>query len=1678
MATDGVSRLQVVVEGKDETTRVLKGIESGIIRFVGAVSAALATLNVVVFPVKAAATFQKELLNVGKTTDFTDSQLSQLADGLKTLSYRLNVSADDLAKIAAAGGQMGLGSEGVDGILAFTEAASRLSSVLDISADESGNALGRLTNIFKIGIKDAEKISSLLNEVSNKSTADGRDLIDMIQRIGTAGGTLGIKQAAALAATGRDLGLTVETVGTSFNKIFLDLQTKATEIAPILGLPVEEFARIARDDGIGALQMWIAALNKMGSVQRAVLSEQVTGGGRIFALMTSLGKDGASGYEVLARNVRAANEGYDEGTSALREQERVLTGLLAQGQVLQNVFIGVGEAVGRRALPYITQLVRKLQEWAKDPEVTESFDRFATFIGHAADAVIVLVQQVASLSVVMGPLLRFLQVYIALKIVGSVVSTTASLIRQAKAATDAAKAWYMLLTANKQTVQAMAASAREINANNAAAANSGKAAQSVSGAGRIATYLDTALAEKFAVQDRLTGLTAQQAAAEQLLVERTNQRAKVLTQVRAEMDKITSSAKTQAQAAYDAVINAGGTKKAARAAQNDVKASLNRAVLDLKVASSNLEVAYSDSIDRRSSNLKSISTQAAQTKKTLEGLGTAGIVFASLRTTITGAAAAVGTFLTRLLAVGGAVAGVIGLVAFFLDLFGVLDPVIAGMKKILGISDAAATERRRQEQERQTAWAKELRQSDEMLKAYELQKKAKADADKAGISTGVKDQAVLNSSLAAQAEKLRVINGAYLSLSAKGVEIAGSLDFVKLRWEEINKQLAEAKRQYDAVAKKKLEQDVTGTSPYPLSFKVSDTDVKAAKAKVDELASSLDLLGKARGRFEQDATANSQRLEEVTAAAIAQAEQLAPLYDASGLAALRSFEKVLDAQQKLAEATKLRDELAKAGNAPDAADTDKEKYITAAENVRILEQSLSVLTTSYDELRLSSANATVFMANAFPDAAAASIDKVQSLIRILGGVGDGMNTAMEDTKKGLASQAKEIDEQLAAIERNRKSRIMSLASSRMTMNSLKDATNVVNAEAARKSAPLNTQLGNVRAQQQAMELQAKEAEALAAAYNKVDAAQRSTADSGRGLISNFASTAALKALTNQQIAAQRRVEEGAKFNAENIKRLYEEAKGNLASVVADSKRELGSLGQYFNSRNLTLKLATFDSNQSQGNEQYKKFQDSVLESERKRLEAQGLSSERINEQISMLQEMFAWTDKIRQSQQDEARQRLVINELQTQIKDEQQAIAEASRLAAEYAEKARIAQAGGNSQAAAEFATSAAVEAEKAKLATEGLTEKVREFKAEAAKPVVDSGGARFLVSDAEVKSVVESSAKARVEAAQAVEQATAQAAGATEKWATDQTAALTVLQEKAATYQQTLDAIAKLAPQLAGMQEGLAAAVLSKTTGVSDLADDLQSIANTDFRGLDQFATLSEQSKQVSAMEGSIKEVARTYAESVVPAGQAIAKVAADVETSLKAMGDGGNVAFAKMQTAIASTALSGRVDFPGAAAALQAQLKDKTFTANVEFAGTGQAQQHAEGGYIRGPGTGTSDSFLSWLSNGEYVNDAQTTAFFGPSFFSTLKTIARGGRSALSSFATKMAGGVSLPAFAGGGYIGAPVLSASGGAVGLLSEGKGGVIDRVAVDLNAGGDTVSLLGERREVDKLVKALHRMNRG
>lgn len=76
------------------------------------------------------------------------------------------------------------------------------------------------------------------------------------------------------------------------------------------------------------------------------------------------------------------------------------------------------------------------------------------------------------------------------------------------------------------------------------------------------------------------------------------------------------------------------------------------------------------------------------------------------------------------------------------------------------------------------------------------------------------------------------------------------------------------------------------------------------------------------------------------------------------------------------------------------------------------------------------------------------------------------------------------------------------------------------------------------------------------------------------------------------------------------------------------------------------------------------------------------------------------------------------------------------------------------------------------------------------------------------------------------------------------------------------------------------------------------------------------------------------------------------------------------------------------------------------------GNVQGHADGGMIRGPGSGTSDSILSRLSNGEFVIKAAAVSAYGAGLFHALNNM-------------------QLPGFASGGLVASPVRLGGGSGV-----------------------------------------------
>lgn len=417
------SELDVVVKGKDELSPELNRMSSQVIRFVGAISASLAAIRIGSEPVVQAVRYERELANVQKTTNFTRKEIGKLSDSLLEMSKNVDISAKDLATISAAAGQMGLGRFGVEGVVDFTDSVSRMASVLDITAEEAGENIGKIINIFRVPLRNIENAVSSFNQVANNSTAKGEELLDVVRRIGDAAGSLRLDQAIGLAATGLDFGISPEVVGTSMSNIFANMRMKAEALGRLLGISAENFISILQKDGVNALQM---VLEKLRTLRPQVQQEAISklfGGGRISSLVNKMLQD--TNNEVMTRALKNAEQGFQEGTSAIVEQTTVLQTAQAQATMLLNTLSAISmKAVlgdmgtGSSMLADMAYAALQFREALNTPGVQASFDAIYRSVGDMVGAVADAVKWVAQLNVNWENFITLGKFWLSLKLAG------------------------------------------------------------------------------------------------------------------------------------------------------------------------------------------------------------------------------------------------------------------------------------------------------------------------------------------------------------------------------------------------------------------------------------------------------------------------------------------------------------------------------------------------------------------------------------------------------------------------------------------------------------------------------------------------------------------------------------------------------------------------------------------------------------------------------------------------------------------------------------------------------------------------------------------------------------------------------------------------------------------------------------------------------------------------------------------------------------------------------------------------------------------------------------------------------------------------------------------------------------------------------------------------------------
>ena len=301
-AMAGIKRLQNTLhtlrDSTLSTTAKLKSlVGTTALGLTGSISGIKATSGMVMNIADPAIKFESAMADVKKVVDFKSPEgFANLSKDILNLTRTLPMTAEELAAITASGGQLGVAEEDLK---EFTTTIAKMSVAFDMSAQDSGDAMAKLANVYKIPIKDIGNLGDAINELSNSSPAKASDIVSTLGRIGGVAKQFGLTEnaAAALSNSFVSLGKTPEVAGTAINGMLTKLMTadkggkKFQAALKSMGLNAKDLKKAIGQDAQGALTSFLKQIQKLPKEKQ------------MGALVDLFGLDYADDVAVLAGNV-------------------------------------------------------------------------------------------------------------------------------------------------------------------------------------------------------------------------------------------------------------------------------------------------------------------------------------------------------------------------------------------------------------------------------------------------------------------------------------------------------------------------------------------------------------------------------------------------------------------------------------------------------------------------------------------------------------------------------------------------------------------------------------------------------------------------------------------------------------------------------------------------------------------------------------------------------------------------------------------------------------------------------------------------------------------------------------------------------------------------------------------------------------------------------------------------------------------------------------------------------------------------------------------------------------------------------------------------------------------------------------------------------------------------------
>ncbi len=316
-------------------------------------------------PLSAAISMESAMAAVAKTTGIGKQGMAAFSAQLDELAKRLPVAKTGLAKIAATGGQLGVAKKD---LIPFTETVAKMSTAFDMVPDAAADAIGKLSNLYGIPIRQIGKLGDTINELSNNSPARAGEIVDALKRVGGVARQFGLTadQAAALSGAFIAMGSAPEVAGTAINSLLQKLQTadkqgdKFKKALAAIGLSADGMATAVQQDAQGALSGLLEQLAGLDAQQRAGVLVDLFGTEFSDDIGKLVGSLGVYKKQLIIASNKAATAG------SMEREFQTQAGTTANNlQLLQNRWDALKVGIGDRLIPVLEAVIPKV-EWLID----------------------------------------------------------------------------------------------------------------------------------------------------------------------------------------------------------------------------------------------------------------------------------------------------------------------------------------------------------------------------------------------------------------------------------------------------------------------------------------------------------------------------------------------------------------------------------------------------------------------------------------------------------------------------------------------------------------------------------------------------------------------------------------------------------------------------------------------------------------------------------------------------------------------------------------------------------------------------------------------------------------------------------------------------------------------------------------------------------------------------------------------------------------------------------------------------------------------------------------------------------------------------------------------------------------------------------------------------------------